>query len=227
MDNFKGKKLLVLGDSIMYGSGNDGFGVGEYLEKDLGLELYKYCVGGARVGYYEGKDWVVGQVRKAIEDGVRPDIIVFDGFTNDCYKTDGENCDAPLGSVREGYEGFDIFAVGNEKATFSDCFQNIAAALKKYFPDAKIIFVRPHRMGRREEQLQEEYGERAVSICKKWGISVVDLYKESDLDTFIPEQRDKYTCDSYGWGKGDCTHPNATGYEEKYMPLIEKAIKNL
>ena len=35
MKDLSGKKVLVFGDSIMYGSGNGGFGVGEYLEKDL------------------------------------------------------------------------------------------------------------------------------------------------------------------------------------------------
>lgn len=31
-----GKTVAVFGDSIAYGSGNGGFGVGEYLQKDLG-----------------------------------------------------------------------------------------------------------------------------------------------------------------------------------------------
>ena len=57
MSGFGGKNLLLLGDSIMYGSGNGGVGVGEYLSADLGFNLIKYCVGGARVGYREGKSY--------------------------------------------------------------------------------------------------------------------------------------------------------------------------
>ena len=227
MVDFSGKKLLVFGDSIMYGSGNGGVGVGEYLSKDLGFSVTKYCVGGARVGYYAGKNWIVEQVRAAVRDGAAADYIVFDGFTNDCNMTDGKVCDVPLGEVTEGFESFDIFSVRTENSTFTNCFENIVHAFKKYFPQAKLLFVRPHRMGKRDDYFQRLYGERALELCKKWGISVADIYSESDLNTFDPVMRDKYTNDSYGWGRGDATHPNAPGYAEKYMPVIEEVIKKI
>ena len=224
MCDFSGKTLLVLGDSIMYGSGNGGKGVGEYLGERFGFILKKYCVGGARVGYYEGKNWLVEQVRSAILDGISPDYIIFDGFTNDCNMTDGKSCDVPLGEISPGFEKFDIFLVKKENSTFSYCFECIIHALKKYFREAAPLFVRPHKMGRRDAKMQLIYGERAVEICKKWGVAVADIYKDGGLDTFVGEQRDKYTNDTYGWGMGDCTHPNAAGYIEKYLPVIEAAL---
>lgn len=225
--DLKGKSVAVFGDSIAYGSGNGGFGVGEYLEKHMGLTPIKYAVGGARVGFCEGKNWAVEQVRNAIRDGICPDYIVFDGFTNDCNISEGATLpDVPLGEMSKGYEGFDIFNV--EKCfTFSRCFEELIFAFMKYFPKAKLLFFRPHNMGRRDDLLQRQYGERALEICKKWGVAFVDLYSESGLNTFIPEHRDMFTCDSYGWGRGDCTHPNALGYELKYMPLIEAKFKTL
>lgn len=226
MCDFTDKKLLVFGDSIMFGSGNNGFGVGEYLEKDLGFKLYKYCVGGARTGFYEGKSWIVEQVRTAVNDKASADYIVFNGFTNDCNMTDKINCDVPLGEV-SGNSPQDIFEISRNNTTFSGCFESIVCAFKKYFPQAKLLFVRPHRMGRRGEKVQIEYGERALQICKKYGIAVADLYTDSGLDTFLADHRDKYTNDSYNWGRGDCTHPNALGYEKFYMPLIEKVLKSL
>ncbi|MBD5585124.1 MAG: SGNH/GDSL hydrolase family protein [Clostridia bacterium] len=225
--NYSLKTLAVFGDSIMYGSGNNGFGVGEFLAKDYGFKLIKYCIGGARTGYYEGKNWIIDQVRQAISDGIKPDYIIFNGFTNDCYKTDGENYDVPLGEVSSGFDGFDIFAVSKENTTFSNCFENILCAFKKYFPNAKLLFMRPHNMGRREEVIQKVYGERAVELCKKWGVAVADIYENSGLNTFLPEHRDLYTNDSYGWGIGDSTHPNTLGYEKFYMPIIEKKLKEL
>lgn len=227
MENFKGKKLLVFGDSIMYGSGNGGVGVGEYLAQSLGFTVKKYCVGGARTGYYPGKNWIVAQVRSAIENKETADYIIFDGFTNDCNMTDGATCDVPLGEIKDGFDGFDIFAVKEEGSEFSGCFQNILHAFKKYFPQARLLFVRPHKMGRRDAKAQLIYGERAVWLCKKWSVAVADIYNDSDMDTFLPEHRDKYTGDTYGWGRGDSTHPNRAGYLEKYMPVIEKEIKKL
>lgn len=225
--DFKGKSVAVFGDSIAFGSGNNGFGVGEYLNKHLGLNVIKYAVGGARVGFCEGKNWLVGQVQNAIRDGITPDYIVFNGFTNDCNISEGASLpDVPLGDMSAGYSDFDIFGVTKEM-TFSRCFGEIVCAFLKYFPKSKILFFRPHNMGRRDDFLQRQYGERALEICKKWGVPFVDLYSESGLNTFIPEHRDMFTCDSYGWGRGDCTHPNALGYELKYMPLIEAKLKTL
>lgn len=225
--DFTGKTCIVFGDSIMYGSGNGGFGVGEYLNRDLHLSIKKYCVGGARVGYYEGKNWLVQQVRDAVNAGENADYIVFDGFVNDCYKTDGINYDVPLGETSGGFDGFDIFALQKENTTFSNCFENILCAFKKYFPGAKVLFVRPHRMGRRGEEIQKIYGERAIELCEKWGVGTADIYRDSDMDTFLADHRDMFTADTYNWGRGDSTHPNARGYEEKYMPIIEKALSRL
>lgn len=225
--DFSEKMLAVFGDSIAFGSGNGGFGVGEYLKKDLNFKLNKYAIGGARVGFVGGKSWVVDQVREAIKDGISPDYIVFDGFTNDCNIEEGATLpDVPLGETGAGYNGYDIFKV-QKTDTFSRCFEEIVFAFLNYFPKAKILFFRPHNMGRRDDRLQKLYGERALEICRKWGVAYVDLYSESGLNTFIPEQRDMFTCDSYNWGRGDCTHPNALGYELKYMPLIEAKLKTL
>ncbi|MDE6076021.1 MAG: SGNH/GDSL hydrolase family protein, partial [Clostridia bacterium] len=120
----------------------------------------------------------------------------------------------------------DIFKV-EKTQPFSRCFEEVLFAFLNYFPKAKLLFFRPHNMGRRDDFLQRQYGERAIALCKKWGVPFVDLYSESGMNTFIPEQRDLFTFDSYDWGRGDCTHPNALGYELKYMPLIEAKLKTL
>lgn len=230
MTDLKGKKVLVFGDSIMYGSGNGGFGVGEYLERDLGMVCKKYAVGGARVGFIAGKSWVPEQIMKALDEGAEADYIIFDGFTNDCNISEGATGpDVPLGAVTSGsahhpFECPAVYKLKREGSTFAECFQSVIYTLLLRFPKAKILFIRPHNMGRRDHDLQKQYGEYALYICEKWGVPYVDLYKNSGLNTFIPRHRDMFTCDSYGWGRGDCTHPNALGYELKYMPLIEAAL---
>lgn len=221
--NFKNKKLMVFGDSIMFGSGNGGKGVGEYLEKRYGFKLLKYAIGGARVGFQEGKSWVVEQVREVIKSGESADYIIFDGFTNDCNMTDGVHCDVELG---EDGASTDIEKI-DKSASFTECFESVCAAFSKYFAGANVLYVRPHRMGRRDSVEQVRYGERAVEICRRHGFKVADIYAEGELDTFDAAMRDKYTNDSYGWGRGDATHPNALGYEKFYLPVIEREIEKL
>ena len=224
---FKDKTLLVFGDSIMNGSGNNDYGVGEYLSAQLGFKLAKYTVGGARVGYVPDKSWEVEQVKQIIADGVQPEYIVFDGFTNDCcIELYPDKPDVPLGDFPAGYGAKNLNEI-DKTDDFSTCFDAIICALMKHFPSSKILFVRPHNMGRRDDTLQRQYGERALGICRKWGVAYVDLYTESGLNTFLPEHRDLFTADSYGWGRGDCTHPNALGYETKYIPLIVAKLKTL
>lgn len=225
MDRFEGKILAVFGDSIMEGAGNGRFGIGEYLEKEFGFKLLKYCIGGARTGYRADKSWIVEQVRLAIKDNIRPDYILFDGFTNDCCMDGNGNCDVPLGDIAEGFEGFDILSLDKENTTFSNCFENILCAFKTYFPYAEVLFVRPHKMGRRGAEIQKIYGERAVALCNKWGVKVADIYNQSDMNTFLEDHRDLYTADTYGWGRGDCTHPNARGYKEKYLNIITEELR--
>lgn len=222
--NYKGKKLLVFGDSIMFGSGNYGKGVGEYLEERLHFKLIKYAVGGARVGFQDGKSWIVEQVREAIQNGESADYIVFDGFTNDCNMTDGVHCDVAFGESKEAVT--EIMNI-EKSASFTECFESICLALESYFKGAKILFVRPHKMGRRDSVEQVRYGERAVSICKSYGFGIADIYKAGELDTFDTDMRDKYTFDSYDWGRGDATHPNDKGYEKFYLPVIEEELKKL
>lgn len=225
--DYSNKLLAVFGDSIANGSGNNNFGVGEYLKKDMGFALKKYAVGGARVGFKQGKNWVIDQVKIALAEGIQPDYIVFNGFTNDCNVSEGATePDVPLGDISQGYSNFDINTV-TKQDTFSYCFETVLYTFMTAFPKAKILFFRPHNMGRRDDYLQKLYGERAITLCKKWGVAYVDLYSESGMNTFLPVHRDLFTYDSYGVGKGDCTHPNAVGYELKYMPLIETKIKEL
>jgi lysophospholipase L1-like esterase len=219
------KTLLLLGDSIMYGSGNGGVGVGEFLERDCKISLVKLCIGGARVGYYPDKNWLIDQVKKAVEQKICPDLIIFDGFTNDCNMTDGVNCDVPLGERTK--TNVDIFDIDKEKTNFTECFEALTNAFDKYFPKAKVIFVRPHNMGRRDRILQKIYGDRANEICLEHNIYLADIYSIGELNTFDEKMRDEYTCDSYGWGRGDATHPNAKGYEKFYMPVIEKIISEI
>ena len=226
MNNLENKMVLILGDSIMYGAGNNGKGVGEFLEEICHMKFIKRAINAATIAFWNPeKSWIVDQVREVLRENINPDYIVMDGFTNDCCVLDG-TMDTPrtlLGN--ENPKLIDINDI-NESNNFSECFISIIQTLRDNYPKAKIVFVRPHNMGRRLDHLQRLYGERAVLLAKKYNLEICDIYNESTLNTFDPIQRKKYTFDRFNDGLGDATHPNELCYREIYMPLIIKHLKN-
>ena len=65
------------------------------------------------------------------------------------------------------------------------------------------------------------YFDKAIEICKKWGIPVCDLtigcpslYENTNL-------KQNYTHNADGW------HPNEEGYKKYYVPKIEAWLKTL
>ena len=69
------------------------------------------------------------------------------------------------------------------------------------------------------------------SALEKWGIPYVDLRKETTLAAINQEINNSYFAhkfDEKGYDLvGDGTHPNRSGYEIFYVPLIEAKLKSL
>jgi Putative cell wall-binding domain len=205
-----GKKLLNFGDSIANGIGNNNIGYAEIIAGKNNMVCYDYAVGGAVFGTDYDKPTrsrIPAQIDLAITNGVDPDIILFEGGTNDISHTD-------LGKISEG------FSASLDLDTFCGGMEYCCKTLLTKFYDKKIIFVRVHNRVSGNKTLQKVYGDKAIEICKKWRIPYVDLYSEGELNTNNPTQRLMYTVYKPELGTGDGTHPNQVGYEKFYVPMI-------
>ena len=201
------KILLNLGDSIAFGSGNKGIGYGEIIANKYNMIYHDYSNGGATIGMTKDNN-ILTQLDNAIASGITPDYVLFDGGTNDI----NSGSVVPLGDITEAYSGVAI-----DISTFTGGMEQMCKKIRNTWPETKIIYVRVHNMGSRDIILQKQYGERAIEVCNKWNTTVIDLFKNGQLNTNINAMW-KYT------NNNDKTHPNGDGYLEFYVPPIEATL---
>lgn len=208
---FKGKKILKLGDSINDGDGNNDFSYIDMIAQDYEMEVIDYALGGAALGWIDGRDYeyqnIIKQVDDAIANGEQPDIIIFDGGINDI------SLSIPLGELTFAY------STDPDKTTILGATEYILKQLKTTYPNAKIIFVKVHIMGSRPSVSQMDTANAIESACKKWGVAVADV-QQSGLNTFL-DSHIQFT------NNGDKTHPNELGYRQFYVPPVKAKMNEL
>lgn len=211
----KGKKVLSFGDSIMYGTGNDGEGIADMIAEKYGMTAVDYSVPGATFGIRKKKGHIYNQLQSAYADRVRPDIILLDGGTNDMNKV-------AFGKITEGFE-----MAGISDKDFSGGMEKVMWTFKNYWDGVPVVYVRVHNMDHGEDSNERQYGERALEIAAKWGAVSVDLYTGTDMCTEDSDICNRYTYVNPAFDyTADSVHPNALGYAKFYLPLISEAVVN-
>lgn len=209
----KGKRALSFGDSIMYGTGNDGEGMSEMTAIKYGMTCNDYAVPGATMGECKDRGHIPDQIRKAHTGKKTADVILINGGTNDINHTS-------LGKLTKG---FDMDKTSEKDYTGG--FERTLWMLDKYWKGVPVIYVRAHNMDLGDDSRERKYGERAMEIALKWNIIAVDLYKDSGLDTEDPAMRARYTyVNPYTNYTCDSIHPNAVGYAKFYLPPIAQKL---
>lgn len=207
VSEFEGKSLLGFGDSIASGAGANSVGYLERIGQLFDMDYVNYANGGMTVTVISGSDNnLITQINDAIAAGEKADYILFNGTTNDALEA------RTVGAITTGY----VAALNN--ATLYGAAEEAMNAMKTAWPDAIIIYVRPHNMDSRSN-LQSVYGDIMVEVAKKYSIPVVSLF-ESEFDTHDDIIKVTYTYDTYETGTGDGTHPNSLGYDKFYVPAV-------
>ena len=86
--------------------------------------------------------------------------------------------------------------------------------MKQKWPDTPIVFVTIHKSGGRNWDVQCKLRDLSLEMCDKWGVEVVDIFKDTNLDT-----RDEGVMEKYIIG-GAGSHPNVSACREFYIPLV-------
>ena len=211
-----GKKMLFMGDSISYGSG-DGvspFRTGRAWAGRIadwtGAITTNASVGGAKVSYQRGDDnWVYSQYVPYTKE--KFDIIVMHGGVNDARH------ERPVGTLTEGKE--DTKAMEKNRTSYAGGLEWIFYNVSKTNPDAKLFFIANHRLDGHSKGHAKDmsaYFNVAKEACEKWGIIFIDLYNNKELNDKLETTTTKYLPDTL--------HLNAQGYDI-ITPYIISALE--
>lgn len=228
-----GKTVYAFGDSIVYGHNAPSKSFMKLIEGDYDMTLEMYAKNGASVVNADSSEkedeneektgnYIINQVRNASE--APPDIIIFDGYTNDAYgdpavdkefNSNGAHIDIMqnLGTI-SGKDASDF-----DSSTFCGAFEEIIYEMKQKWPDVPIVFVTIHKSGGRNWDIQCRLRELAVEICDEWGVAVADVFDDTTLDTRDAGQMKEYIINGAG------SHPKENACREFYIPVVTKAMK--
>lgn len=208
----KGKKVYAFGDSIIYGHTDPDNAFMNMIERETGIELIKCAVNGATVSVQEGEDNnILNQLANAPDE--KPDLIIFDGYTNDALPEVGIM--DKLGSIK-GKNGTDF-----DEATFCGGFEKILWTMKSKWGDTPIVFVTIHKSAGRKWDVQTKLLELALKMCNEWGIEVADVFEKASLDTRNEDEMQRYIMGGAG------SHPNIDACREFYVPIVKAKIEEV
>lgn len=220
-----GKTAIFLGDSICAGTTvgettpQYGYGWACLIGEANKMMWDNEGKNGAVITAIDGQTRIVtDQIDTALTKHTTADYVIFEGGTNDADLLDEST---GLGAISSDYETFDT-------ATFTGAFESLILKILTTYPDAKIGYIIPQKMGQglfdSANSKRRRYFDRAIEICKKWGVPYVDLWNENPLNPELPLHYDS-SLDSAGnieAGKSytDGQHLTLAGYE-KLVPQIE------
>lgn len=215
-----GKTAVFLGDSICAGTtvGTDSayyaYGWGGMIGEDNHMSWTNYGKNGGTITHRGTDGTCIANIADtAISEHPTADYIIFEGGCNDADQMK----DTGLGEISSDYATFDT-------TTFSGALEALILKLVTAYPQGKIGYIIPQKMYTgyadytAENHIHRKYFDRAVEICRKWGIPVVDIWNTTPLNP-------KLTTSSLYYSDG-IQHLTEAGYR-RITPAIESWMRTL
>ena len=217
----KGKTVYAFGDSIVAGHQYQKASFADFAASAEGMTIQKFAVNGATVmdANYDGGR-IAAQVEKAPAES--PDYILFDGGTNDAEYI-ANNQDIQYGEVTDAKD-----AATFDSTTFAGAFESLVYQMQQKYPDAQLVYTAVHKLGSRDNAVQEKLRAIELAVCEKYGVAVADVYEK--LDTNDVNKKNDYTFNSLAanglpGNNGSGTHPNLKAIEEFYVPVVTTVLE--
>ncbi|MBT1167149.1 SGNH/GDSL hydrolase family protein [Bifidobacterium simiarum] len=231
-----GKVLYAFGDSIIDGHLYTRRSCVNVVAEREGLTLVKAARNGATIRYSTVTGGLGGQILQQAEligvDQPKPDVIIFNGGANDAWP---ETIPAYLGAVGEAKDPAEL-----DLNTYAGCFEATILAFRRHWPDVPIVYLAVAKIGR-DWAVQNYLRQVQLAACAKWGVTVADVFGDTDLDARNEDMRVRYSFDMIGtdglpgtpetavYPDPDVhpsgTHPNLAGIDRYYAPIITKALR--
>jgi len=227
-----GKTAIFLGDSICAGKTVDkhtgvyGYGWAGLIGERNGMVWKNYGRNGAVIAQIEGQERIVAmQLEQAEQDFERIDYILFEGGWNDADQLG--NVAEKLGELSPGFDDFDC-------STFTGAFETLILQMVTTYPDAKIGYIIPPKMGEApygaDGNVYRQFYDRAIEVCEKWGIPYLDLWNENPMNPELAVYYDSGIQKEAASGEGlfytDGKHLTLRGYQ-RILSQIEAFLRSL
>ena len=222
------KVAIFDGDSICYGA-NDNTGYHGWASRICAknhMRWKNYAVSGGTITsecYVNDKPthWIAANVDTMYSEMPDADYIICEGGVNDAAII-GNTTSERFGTVTDGdYSGnYDI-------NTFCGAFETMLYKAISNWKGKKIGYVVAMKQGTNQSSSyvlnRKEFFDKAMEICKKWGVPYLNLW---DYSVMNPDLKAHY--DSAGTDNlyADGQHPTASGYEYLY-PIVEEWMRTL
>lgn len=228
-DILRNKTAVFLGDSICAGTTTlssakeYGWGWGGLIGEANRMTWKNYGRNGGTITPIASVDearWVPTQVDLAAADYPDADYVIFEGGCNDADK---------LGVSGLGTLSPDGYAPTTD-SDFTGAFETLVLKILTAFPKAKVGYIVTTKMGitADAQNRYRTFYDRAVEICEKWGIPVIDLWRGSPLNPILHYDSALTADQANEAGKFyiDGQHLTLAGYQA-ITPSIEAWMRNL
>ena len=210
----EGLSVYAFGDSILYGHNRPQASMLRLMAGQYSWRLSMFARNGATV--LPSENQILHQIYTAPNDA--PDVIVFDGYTNDAYGSKENDPFNSLGekldiTARYGAIQGDV-AAAFDQATFCGAFEALLDAMKRKWPESRIVYLTIHKSGARDFAIQSRLHDLTVRMCGQWGVAVADAFTDTELDTRRAEDMRAYMIDGSG------SHPNEECCKKFYIPTL-------
>lgn len=194
----QGKTVLFLGSSVTYGAASLGVSFADFIAARNDCTMIKEAVSGTTLVDDKNNSYV-SRLKNVQADKV--DLFVCQLSTNDASQ---KKALGKIGTARDLNE-FDT-------STVAGSLEYIVCYAQQKWKCPVVIYTNP-------QYDSEAYASMVVLLPlleEKWGVSVIDLWNDTEFNAITAEQRELYM--------DDAIHPTKAGYLEWWTPVMEPVL---
>ena len=203
-----GKVIFWLGSSVSEGASSGQESMADFLAKKHGAQCIKEAVSGTTLADRANSSYVsrLDQYLASDERAGHVDAFICQLSTNDKGFPDGFGAVTPA-DVRD--------AAAFDTATTFGAMEYIIATAKDTW-DCPVYFYTNPPMG---DENYETMVQALEELAEKWGVTIIDLYRDQAFNDISEEEQALYMADSI--------HPTKAGYREWWLPKFEEALSGI
>ena len=203
-----GKVIFWLGSSVSEGASSGQESMADFLAKKHGAQCIKEAVSGTTLADRANSSYVsrLDQYLASDERAGHVDAFICQLSTNDKGFPDGFGAVTPA-DVRD--------AAAFDTATTFGAMEYIIATAKDTW-DCPVYFYTNPPM---DDENYETMVQALEELAEKWGVTIIDLYRDQAFNDISEEEQALYMADSI--------HPTKAGYREWWLPKFEEALSGI